>query len=443
MNTLFGFMDTAISSQTPQLSLVVTSRNDGHGGDMLKRMQIFLNAWVAQCLKHEFYSELIFVEWNPPEDRPPLKEALVFPKINPFCSIRIITVPAELHRKFKYSDRLPLFQMIAKNVGIFRARGRFVLSTNVDLIFSDELMLFFKNNRLQPGILYRSDRIDVENQMEEGWPLEKLLDYCKNHVLRAARVDGIWETSRDSFPRTVEQLKSPRLAKFSPFRQWVRDIRENPEKNLGSFILNKFLGIEAVKTSIRFAYIFRAAIRELWVLGYHYQLWKFRQFLSLQQISDAITLPVRQIPLLHTNACGDFMLMAKDDWLKIGGHPEFEMYSLHIDSLTVFSALQNHIQIEVLSPSEVHYHIEHGGGWTPESERSLYRRMFGRGIPIITSGQYMRLAEEISKGSPLPVKNTWGLQSETLPEITPEMDQPWFSLRIAHADPLGQVENLR
>src|SRR5262249_16517582 len=38
-------------------------------------------------------------------------------------------------------------------------------------------------------------------------------------------------------------------------------------------------------------------------------------------------------PLLHTNACGDFTLMAACHWWDIRGYPEFEIYSFNIDSL--------------------------------------------------------------------------------------------------------------
>ena len=46
-------------SQDPYISVVATSRNDDHGGNMLRRMQIFVNAWIEQCRRHGLASELI------------------------------------------------------------------------------------------------------------------------------------------------------------------------------------------------------------------------------------------------------------------------------------------------------------------------------------------------------------------------------------------------
>jgi hypothetical protein len=39
------------------------------------------------------------------------------------CEVRFIEVPPELHARYAHGAALPLYQMIAKNVGIRRARG--------------------------------------------------------------------------------------------------------------------------------------------------------------------------------------------------------------------------------------------------------------------------------------------------------------------------------
>ena len=102
-------MDTA----HPLLSVVVTSRNDNHGGTLLRRMQTFVNGFVGQCKRHNLAAELIIVEWNPPADKPPLVEALQWPADLGPCAVRVIQVPREFHARMRHSDALPLFQMIA------------------------------------------------------------------------------------------------------------------------------------------------------------------------------------------------------------------------------------------------------------------------------------------------------------------------------------------
>ncbi len=175
---------------SPYISIVATSRNDDHGGNLLYRMQLFVNGLLAQCKRHDLAAELILVEWNPPQERPKLAEALQWPDDPGPCSVRIIEVPQEVHRRFKHSDRLPLFQMIGKNVGIRRARGRFMLATNIDILFSDELIRFWAGLRLRLGPMYRIDRRDVAAQVPLELPIEAQLEYCRNHVIRIAKRHG-------------------------------------------------------------------------------------------------------------------------------------------------------------------------------------------------------------------------------------------------------------
>jgi hypothetical protein len=115
---------------TPYVSVVVAARNDDHGGNLLGRMQTFVNGWIGQVKRHGVASELIIVEWNPPAERQPLAEALDWPVDLGPGTIRIVRVPSSIHQRYLHAETLPLYQMIAKNVGIRRARGRFVLATN-------------------------------------------------------------------------------------------------------------------------------------------------------------------------------------------------------------------------------------------------------------------------------------------------------------------------
>jgi len=138
----------------PELSIVVAARNDQHRGCFLRRLQLFVSGLLEQAKIHGLDSELIIVEWNPPPERPKLKEALTWPRETRPCAVRIIEVPQELHRRYRNADRLPLYQMIAKNVGIRRARGRFVLATTADLLFSNELVEFLASGKLMQGTMY-------------------------------------------------------------------------------------------------------------------------------------------------------------------------------------------------------------------------------------------------------------------------------------------------
>ncbi|HYL74402.1 MAG TPA: hypothetical protein VEU96_09355 [Bryobacteraceae bacterium] len=184
----------------PYLSLVVTARNDDHGGNLLGRMQAFVNGWIGQARRHRIPSEIVIVEWNPPADRPRLAEVLQWPQDFGPCWVRFVEVPAELHARFRHAEALPLYQMIAKNVGIRRARGRFVLATNIDILFSSELAEYIAGQRLRCGRMYRMDRHDAMSDVPVEAPVEEQLDYCRSHLIRVNVREGTYNVAPDGRP---------------------------------------------------------------------------------------------------------------------------------------------------------------------------------------------------------------------------------------------------
>ena len=173
------------------LSFVVTSRNDNHGGDLTRRMQIFVTALLEQCERHRLQAELVMVEWNPPEGKEKLAHALRWPSRHDFCDVRIIEVPPELHRTFPCSEALPLFQMISKNAGIRRARGEYILITNIDIIFSHEIMEFFASGRLAGNRMYRVNRFDAPPTVPLDVGIDEQLAFCERNLIR---VNERWGT---------------------------------------------------------------------------------------------------------------------------------------------------------------------------------------------------------------------------------------------------------
>ena len=172
----------------PLLSIVATSRNDEHGGHLLARMQLFVDGLAEQAGRFRLPVELVLVEWNPPTDRPPLAEALRWAP-NEYFLPRVITVPPDVHRTFPHADGLPLFQMIGKNVGIRRSSAPFVLATNIDILFSDELFAFFGTG-LRPNAMYRVDRYDVLAELG-GARLPSPAECRALPVIREHRIDGL------------------------------------------------------------------------------------------------------------------------------------------------------------------------------------------------------------------------------------------------------------
>jgi hypothetical protein len=252
-----------------------------------------------QAAKHKLTIELILVEWNPPGDKPLLKDVLPRPPEGCGVTLRYVVVPGDIHKAYTFSARMPLFQMTAKNAGIRRATAPFVLCTNIDLLFSDELFNFLTKNKLKENVFYRANRFDVKKEI--------------------LSVDG--------------------------FENKIKFAKKNITKRLG-----KSKGHEYLSGFPRYIFAFKNS-----VLLLNYLIKKaFAVVLSRENFL---------LRSLDTFACGDFTLMSKNDWFRIEGYPELDLYSIHIDSMGLIAAAALEMRQEILPQEMCSYHIHHEEGW--------------------------------------------------------------------------------
>ncbi|MBE15873.1 MAG: hypothetical protein CL867_06455 [Cytophagaceae bacterium] len=339
-------------SSTPYISFVVTSRNDNHGGDMTKRMRIFVNGLIAQCNAHKLNAELVFVEWNPEPDKPYLSEVLPSPQTGDYLSIRYIRVPHSIHKTLKFSEHLPIYQMIAKNVGIRRAAAPYVLCTNVDLLFSDALMKLLAARVLKKNHFYRANRCDIPNTIDQEADVSAQLRFAASH--------------------TTKRLGFVRAGRFDT----------------------------------RLVALYDRVIHHFYVplVGLLRRDSHFKEKVMLGA--------------LDYDACGDFTLMSKEDWLDIDGYVELEMYSLHIDSMGLMSAFAKAKKQVIFPPEACSYHIAHQGGW--EIDDPIEKLKFFSKLPTLEwwsvwqSGLKILLEKSnFNINSP-----DWGLRQHQLEEVT-------------------------
>jgi hypothetical protein len=342
------------SRPTPYISLVAASRNDDHGKDMAKRMRLFVRGLLEQTRKHGLAAELIIVEWNPPPDKPLLHEVLPQPGVDDVLTIRYIQVPPQVHNRYKLSGQIPLYQMIAKNVGIRRAKAPFILCTNVDLLFSDALIGFLARQELDPAKLYRANRVDVPADLDESLPLDRQLEWCARNILRVnGRRAGLLNIDGYSW-----LMKQSRL--YCRLLNWLSETKR------------------------------RATL-------------------------PPETIRYLQADL---EACGDFTLLHTDAWHRMEGYVELDLYSINIDTMGVFTALALGYEQVVLPPDHCTYHIDHEAGWSSmddvEKVRFLATRPGLNGHITKASGLtliHKRTTYQLNN-------TDWGLATETLPEIT-------------------------
>jgi hypothetical protein len=113
--------------------------------------------------------------------------------------------------------------------------------------------------------------------------------------------------------------------------------------------------------------------------------------------------------------------LAREDWFELQGYPEFEMFSLHIDSVFCYQAHHHGIVEEVLPDPLRIYHIEHGtgSGWTPEGAAKLMERIAAKGIACLECLEVLAWATEMRRrNGPLVLnEDNWGMPADILPEI--------------------------
>jgi hypothetical protein len=262
-------------------------------------MRLFVAGLLEQTRQYRFPVELVFVEWNPPAGRPRLHEVLPKPGAEDCLTLRYITAPPSIHQRFRRAPDIPLFQMIAKNVGIRRARGRFILCTNIDLLFSDALFRTLASKCLREDTYYRANRCDVPETINPAWPFSEQLAWCERNIGR--------RLGRDLRYRNIS-LELVGLQHKSRAKKWVFD--------------KMALGMSLYWSSEKKKYF--------------------------------------QLDLF---ACGDFTLMSRQAWEAIQGYVELDLYSLHIDSLGVIAANALGYRQHVFPPEACTYHISHPDGW--------------------------------------------------------------------------------
>jgi hypothetical protein len=155
----------------PYVSFVTYGRNDGYTPSYLRRVSRATTCLATQLERAGIDAEIVFMEWNPPADRPLLLDLFEFPKELHHVTIRGIIVPPEHHQRFAGSGEAGFHAAEAANAGIRRARGRFLTPKASDSFLSPEVFRMIAAGTLDADTVYRIDRHDVPIADEGIWNL--------------------------------------------------------------------------------------------------------------------------------------------------------------------------------------------------------------------------------------------------------------------------------
>lgn len=263
-------------NDAPHLSVVLSGRNDNYGGNFAERLQACINALNRELLQLDYRVEVLFVNYNPlPE--PTLASFIEWPRKAGNVQFKTVTVPADVHAHLlaeKHAKEAPMLEFPAKNIGIRRARGEFILSMNADIILPEGFASHLKD--LRPDCFYRANRYDFSAAVpEEEMTASVMVMHLKGRAFHFS-------------PRTIDPM----------FNAWIRS----------RWAFGHLL------------YRLRTAVIP-------------RRFPVHEVCYDR-----RAEMLYHCHASGDFMLMHRDSWAAIRGYSERSRTALHVDSLAVIQA---------------------------------------------------------------------------------------------------------
>jgi len=152
----------------PYLSFVTAYRNDDYAGGPPRRLMPSLRHLAVQCERFRLPCEAVIVEWNPPVDRSSLVEVLRSLPVSQWLTVRVVTVPAQFHRRLKHWDVRAISGAHAVNCGLRRARGQFAVLRSGDVFYPDDLFAFLAARDLRDDAFYRCDRVDIDLSPEEA-----------------------------------------------------------------------------------------------------------------------------------------------------------------------------------------------------------------------------------------------------------------------------------
>jgi hypothetical protein len=225
--------------------------------------------------------------------------------------------------------------MIGKNVGIRRSAAPYVLATNIDILFSDELFAFLQTG-MKPNAMYRVDRHDVWAELG-GSTLPSPAECRALPVIREHRIDGLrYPNGRPAAPRA--KAKRDRIA----FKPALKELTRIASAARDRVVLPKLHTSGAGD--------FTLTSREVWFALHGYPEW------------PAYSWSMDGVVLFQAYAAGVEMVNLRPP-----------MVAFHLE------------------------HGE-GSGWTPESSR-LFDRLDAAGVPYLSTRDYRRMARRLVNGS--------------------------------------------
>jgi hypothetical protein len=345
---------------------VVVGRNDHYGGNFAQRLSREIQWFEARAHEVGLRAEWILVDYNPLPNELPLIEQLdwgqVLTRTN--LRIRVITVSPEIHEAFHAPEiRKPvtLYEFAAKNAGIRRASGTFILVLNADLLLTPELVDSLHPARLDNRYFYRAQRVDFHG--------------ANSFSVDRAHLEAV---AHQSFKCYLQGYNYPVLPASCEYVR--RQVQAWQAVNSLRVLKDKAQTQLALSTG---------------------------QPKLMRGLDKA----------LHVNAAGDFTLMSREAWHHLQGYPEAVWSAVHTDALILYRAAALGLKQKILPG--LAYHEDHPRRFptyvnarVPELH-TMYTLLNRAGLAWF---QGLSLAE-LDAYAVFPSQPDWGFGKESLAEV--------------------------
>ncbi|MGF1493861.1 MAG: glycosyltransferase family A protein [Microcoleaceae cyanobacterium] len=144
-----------------KLSIVFAGRNDSYGGDFKAKV---LAAWkrnYTQMLKRNIKAEWVFVEWNPLDKN--YLSSILAP-----LGFKCYIIPLKIHQEICTNPQMNFMQFFAKNVGMRKASNDWIVLTNADVMFGEDILDFIATYKLDENLIYRAERRDIKPGLHDA-----------------------------------------------------------------------------------------------------------------------------------------------------------------------------------------------------------------------------------------------------------------------------------
>lgn len=166
--------------------------------------------------------------------------------------MRFVTVPASFHQTLPDHEKVTVCEFIGKNIGMRRAQGEWIVATNPDVLYGNDLFDFFASDKLDKQSFYRVNRKDMAmNHVEPRLSAEEVLASAEKDAIKIMYNNRTTYLSWKEWLSTAIHGRTRKIMLqcplFNPFRDKKSDDSIMHTNAAGDFLMMHKSALEAVR----------------------------------------------------------------------------------------------------------------------------------------------------------------------------------------------------